>query len=57
MSDNFPKSGANAAEAKRYTLDHDEIIIAHTRWTDHVPANPTVIRTSLQLADDSWQCG
>ena len=56
MSDSLPYSGANAAEAKRYALNRDKVVIA---CMDQINArsNPAVVRTSLQFADDRRQCG
>lgn len=56
MSDSFPYSGANAAEARRYALNRDEMRATCTQGI-HVPANPAVVCTPLQFADDRRQCG
>lgn len=55
MSDSFPYRGANAADARRYALNGDEMVITCIRRVNHVPPNPAVVCTSLQFADDCWQ--
>jgi len=58
MSDSLPYNGDNAAEARRYALDYDKMInTAQTHQVRDIPANPAVVRASLQFTNDRWQCG